>query len=521
MRTVLAVPLVSLLMAACGSTVATGHDVSIGTTGLGSTGDGLGGTGQGTTGGTSGLGSGTTGQLGAGSGGTTGGSTGSLGTTGGGSGSTGVTSPLAVGPGVTATTIAVGLPYSVNSKTAAAALGASGAGVGGGDGKLQWQIVLADINAHGGVLGRKLVPVFHEEDSTDQTPLAEQQKQACSEWTEDHKVFAVIAPDADPGESLLACVHHAGAAQIYVDLTRSDAQTFARYPYYLEAGTLGMDRLAAAWPGALARQSYFTGWNPASGAPGPLPVKVGIVSFGDAATVRAVEHQLKPALAAAGHPVFDWVQVSYPNGAADNGRSISEVQAATLKFNSDHVTHVLPFDAQGAGIGAFFAEGANQQRYYPRYGLNTGVGAQTLHDTGLWPTAQLHGAVGFGWLPLIDIPFGSNPNNGAYSNDSRRYCVNLMAKHGEDMSSAIVQRQAIAKCDELRFLKQALEAGGAPTRQALVVGANRLGGGFRSGLTFSTRYDARHHDGVAAARDFAFDATCDCFRYTSPPRTVP
>jgi hypothetical protein len=409
----------------------------------------------------------------------------------------------------------------VNSQAAAAALGAAGDGVGGGDDRVQWKILLDDLNAHGGVLGRKVLPVFHAEDSTDQSPTVQQEQAACADWTEDHKVFAVIAQEVDPSNALLTCIQKAGVAQLYSDLTRSDALTFAQFPYYLETGTLRMDRVAAAWPAALQRQGFFTGWNTATGAPGPMPVKVGVISFGDRVTVRSVEKHLKPALAAIGHPVVDWVRVSYPNSAADNGRSISETQAATLKFNADSITHVLPFDAQGAGIGAFFSSTADSQRYYPRYGLNSGVGAQTLHDTGLWPSSQLRGAMGFGWVPLLDLPFTENPATGAYANSSRRSCIALMSAHGADMTSAIVQRQAVAKCDELRFFKQALEAGGAPNRQALVVGAHRLRSGFAAGMTFSTFYDPTHHDGVASARDFAYVESCGCFRYTSAAFPVP
>jgi hypothetical protein len=512
-----------LLLAGCGSTV----QVSSSTTTTDAS--GLGGT-------TGGVGTATGGELPAGtSGATSGGTTGTSGSVGnGGTGSTGGTTtgalpggsvggPVRVGPGVTATTIAVGLPYAVNSKAAASALGVAGDGVGGGDDRQQWKTVLDDVNAHGGVLGRKLVPVFHAFDSTDQTPLAQQEEQACSDWMQDHKVFAVIAQEADPSESLMACLHRKGAAQLYVDLTRSDDRTFAKYPYYLEAGTLRMDRVASVWPGSLARQGFFTGWNTTTAAPGPQPVKVGVISFGDPTTVRAVRQFLKPALRAVGHPLADsdWVQVSYPNSTAGNAGSISETQAATLKFSSSGVTHVLPFDTQGAGIGGFFARGADSQQYYPRYGLNTGVGAQTLHDTGnFWPGSQLRGAMGFGWLPLLDLPFADNPNNGPWSSDSRRACVALMSKHGEDMTSAVVQRQAIAKCDEVRFLKEALEAGGAATREALVLGAHRLGTGFRSGLTFSTRYDVSHHDGVAAVHDFAWNTACGCFRYTGGLRPI-
>jgi hypothetical protein len=36
----------------------------------------------------------------------------------------------------------------------------------------------------------------------------------------------------------------------------------------------------------------------------------------------------------------------------------------------------------------------------------------------------------------------------------------------------------------------------------------------------STRFDARHHDGVAAVRDFAWSTACGCFRYTGALRPV-
>jgi hypothetical protein len=103
----------------------------------------------------------------------------------------------------------------------------------------------------------------------------------------------------------------------------------------------------------------------------------------------------------------------------------------------------------------------------------------------------------------------------------RKACLNLMSAHGQNVSAAIVQRQVIGKCDELQFLKRALEAGGAPTREALLAGAYRLGSSWVSGMTFTTRFDARHHDGAASFRDFAWNESCSCFRYTSGLRPLP
>ena len=427
----------------------------------------------------------------------------------------GTAATVAAAPGVTATTIAVGLEYSVNSQQAAAALGAAGGGVGGGDGKAQWEILLKDINDHGGILGRKLVPVWYVDDATSTQSLDQKEQEACAQYTQDHKVFAVVQAEATTAETLLNCVSKAGAVQLYEDATRADATTFQRYPYYLETGDLRMDRVAAFWPQALQSQGYFSPWDTTRGASGTLPAKVGIVSFDDPTTVRAVEKQLEPALKAVGHPAADWIRVQYPTGEADNGTAISAIEAAELRFASEGITHVLPFDAQGAGVGAFFAQGADSQKYYPRYGLSSGNGAQTLVDAGVWPASQLNGAMGYGWVPLLDLRLGDNPDNGGTSNAARRYCVTLMAKHGQSVGSAIVERQVTTKCDTLHFLQRALEtAGRGVTRDAVVLGANAIGAGFQSGQTFSTLFDASHHDGVAQARNFAYQSACGCFRYT-------
>ena len=93
----------------------------------------------------------------------------------------GDTTSARVAPGVTATTIALGLEYTVNSQQAAAALGAAGNGVGGGNGKNQWEIILKDINDHGGVLGHKLVPVWYVDDSTSSQSLDQKEQEACAQ----------------------------------------------------------------------------------------------------------------------------------------------------------------------------------------------------------------------------------------------------------------------------------------------------------------------------------------------------
>ena len=535
MRPALPLLLCVAALTACGSTVAQtgaasggatlvqGGDPSLSVPGAGGA-DGLGGAGTpaGAAGAGAQQGSAGAGSVGGvGSAGTAGtgvppGATGSAGgstSTGGGAGPAGGAG--LTGPGVTASTISIGLSYTRNAQEAAAALGASGDGAGGGDGKRMWDAVVRSVNDAGGVLGRKLAPVYHVFDATSSEPQASQEQAACETWTRDNKVLWVSYYG---GETVTPCLHKAGVAHSSSSLTDASTSFYREHPYYVEAGMLQMDRIAAQLPGRLDAQRFFSAWDTVRGAAGGAqPVKVGIVSFNDARTVHAVDTLLVPAVKrlVPGEP--EVVQVAYPRSSAENATSITQTQNATLRFRDAGVTHVIPFETVGAGIGVFFAQGADQQKYYPRYGLSSGNGAQLLLDQGLWPTGQTRGAVGMGWLPLVDLSNADNPDSGPDSNDARRSCVALMTKDGIDVSAAIVKRQALEMCNTVRLLKAALEAGGGSVhRDAFLAGVHALGTSFQSGLTFGTRFGPDHHDGVALVRPFAFTSACGCFRYSGP-----
>lgn len=510
-----------LVVTACGSTVsvtgtaASGNGLGVGDASTpapiaGGTGSAPGGSVGSATGSASGGATSTTGSAGTGTSGTTTGDTAG--------GTTALPGGNAVG--VTATTITVGLPYSVNSKAAAAALGVSGAGVGGGDQRAQWKAIIDDINSHGGVLGRKVVPQYHAFDSTSTQSLDQQYQAACSDWTQDHHVFAVLEGDSTQAQTLLQCLSKKGVVQVWESPTLSDTATFKRFPHYIEVGTLGMDRVARAWPKQLLNLDYFSGWNTVTGTPAKVPAKVGILTFDNQVSVNAVDTILVPALKAMGlTPIV--AKVLYPSAEADNGTSIAQIQNAVLKFKASGVTHVLPYDSQGAGILGFFAQGANSQKYYPRYGLSSNDGAQILYNTNLIPKAQLNGAVGFGWEPFLDVSDAYNPDNGPDSNSARRSCLALMKKNGQDVSSSIVKRQAIQGCDQFSFLKAALgKSGGNPTPASFLTGVDSMGESFVSGVTFRTHFDSLQHNGVAAVRAFGYVPACDCFRYTGPLTTV-
>jgi hypothetical protein len=88
-------------------------------------------------------------------------------------------------PGVTATTIRVGIPY-----VDVAAVKAVGVDIDWGSVPDAFNAVIDNINAHGGINGRKIVPYIVAVDPTGTAPAAT----ACTELTQDDDVFVAIAP---------------------------------------------------------------------------------------------------------------------------------------------------------------------------------------------------------------------------------------------------------------------------------------------------------------------------------------
>jgi Periplasmic binding protein len=87
--------------------------------------------------------------------------------------------------GVTATTIRVGIPY-----VDVAAVKAVGVEIDWGSVPDAFNSVIKDINAHGGINGRKIVPYIVAVNPTGTAPAAT----ACTQLTQDDGVFVAIAP---------------------------------------------------------------------------------------------------------------------------------------------------------------------------------------------------------------------------------------------------------------------------------------------------------------------------------------
>lgn len=423
--------------------------------------------------------------------------------------------------GVTATAINVGIPYNPSANQQLASLGFSA--LAGGDVKQYFSIVINDQNKHGGILGHQINPIYDTISNDPNKTQAQGDQEECSYFTEDHKVYATFLAGTDDTSRRCLTNGHV-SVMLTENLTTSTAAVFQRYPNYIEMSTLDYDHTADPWVASLVRQHYFDGWDPTTGAAVKgKPAKIGIITSDEPGIRRSTQQSLLPALARAGHPVDpDLVAyITFPQTTNDDATAINDVQNAELKFFQSGVTHVIIND-YAAGFTAFFTRDADSQHYHPRYGLSSQSGAQTLYSSGVIPKGQLNGAIGLGWDPALDLQASDNPDNGPYSNDTRRACLALFQKNGVTFGgSPTAEAQALAICDMVWGLRAILTAAGAPlTTNTYAVGVQRVGRSFTAATTLGSFLTPDHRAAVGAAADWSYASSCDCMRYVSRPYQV-
>lgn len=522
----------ALALTACGSTVQNtggGAGSALSQNG-GSANEGLGtapGTAQGAGPGGSGTtatGAGTTGGSGFGTGGIAGAVNGAGGTAGGttsggasgGTGSFGTSGTTTsgggrLGPGVDAKYINVGIVYTKNGAAGNAAIG--GGGISSSNEKDNADAVIAEINAHGGVAGRKLRAVYATYDATSSQPAGAQDQAACDALTKDNKIFAVTTSGLT--DVFPKCMQSAGVTVLTSGaIIDQDIAKLREFPTLFQLGTLSQDRMMREEAKSLGRQQYYTGWNTTTGSASPAtPTKVGILTLDDPRWTRPLKSILLPALKAAGHPVAsaDVQLVPMAHTTGDAGAQAQAVGNAVLRLRSDGVTHLVILDAS-ATITIFFATAAKNQGYYPRIGANSATGMQALTDAKIGGNNIFKGAVGLGWFPSLDLPQADAVK---HQGPATKKCLEIINRRtGQSLSSGNGASLALIACDTGYFLKAAADrAGGNLTQGGLVAAAESLGTSFTTALYGASRLGPDRHDALEPGYDMAWDTSCTCAKY--------
>jgi ABC-type branched-subunit amino acid transport system substrate-binding protein len=405
-------------------------------------------------------------------------------------GATGSDAAPAARPGVKAATLApVEIGFLV-SKNADALFKAYGYGnLAPGDQETQVKVVVAYVNAHGGLAGHRITPVFGVWDAAGGDTVT-QREAACSNWLQDHHVQAIVAESFD---SFTGCATKAHVPLIVGNLYPVTGPQYARATTMLSTMVPTDDRLLPAWVDRLAEGGYFT----------PAPVRIGVVYVDTPDQHYSLDHVLKPALARRGQSVADSFALPL-----DVAQAVAQESNAVLQFKAHGVDHVMFLDT--GGMALTFLPQAESQGYRPRYAMHS-YSSPALVQSAV-PQAQLVGAMAAGWLPSVDVAAAQRPRPTA----AATLCVSLMQKAGQDMSSDSARSSALNYCDRTFLLQAASNAAPSFTPAGIMAGLTRLGSSYESAVGFGQDFRTRR-DGPAVMRLSAFSKDCSCFKYVSGP----
>ena len=433
----------------------------------------------------------------------------------------GGTGPAATtqGLGVTPTKIYIGVTYSTGNDEANRALGNN---LTTGDQQADAQAVINDINEHGGVAGRKLVPVWYDYQQTDARPYATIDNEACAKFTQDNHVFAVAGDGIT--DNFAACVTRAGAMMVASasGIIGPDKAYFERFPYVFNIGYPTQDRMMAEEVRSLVRQDYFSGWNSATGTPAKAnPAKLGIISFDTSSWNTPLDHVMLPMLRQAGHPVdpANVQRITYPSDTNQVAGSVADIQSAVLKFRQNGITHVIVLDGNGS-MTLHMLNNMRGQHYYPRLGVNSATGVEVLATQYHEDAQSFNGAVGLGWLPILDLPPGDGDK---YFTSHTKDCIRMVEKRtGQKFADVNAASVALGYCDQLYLLASGINrAVGVLNRDAVSTALEALGGSFPAAGTHGVYFSPTRHDGIEFGYDLKYDADCGCTKYVRGPFRIP
>jgi hypothetical protein len=398
-------------------------------------------------------------------------------------------------PGVTDNEIEIGVEALTNVGAAYAAIGYNGVVPTDADVKNIADAIADAVNRRGGIAGRKMVPVLHLTDITQGTHDTRGQA-ACSFFTEDHHVFAVVA-QGNHGDAFASCL-----AQRHVPLIDDansqplDDGDLARLaPYVWSPGKLDLSRFGA-YIDTLSSAGFFT--------PGS---KVGLLRYDTQNQVRARDNVIIPALARHGIQLTDDFGFSAAQSVSDLSLTAAQATNAAVRFRGKGIDHVIFLPSAGV-ITTVFPVAAEDQQYRPRYGITTAELPNNMTSNS--PPGQLDNALLVGWSTSTD-------RGTSFVNDGNPlwvYCRAVMREHGTLEAGAY-------GCGAYFFLQEALARATEASAVGIRGGADKLGRTRWSTGSYGTNIKPGHFDGTGAVVLYRYEGGCGCFEPSGGPTDLP
>jgi len=404
---------------------------------------------------------------------------------------------LTVSHGVVNGHIQIGIAWVDASQANVVLKGLAGGNAKVGDSKAQAQAVVDYLNAHGGIAGLTIDPVYYQFNASNlETPSgrAQETQAECAYWTQDHHVFAVLVVLA-PDDNLLSCaaktqtpIISAGFGQVADDVQYGQIPNLLYWPSGVtvdQRETLVVDRMVQS--GELTPKS-----------------KVGVLIEGDSGMFkRAASRTLLPALQRNNIPVAS--QVVYPDFID------APWDSYVLQFRQAGVNTVYFGASEGGGWSAlFFTRAASNQKWYPQFIMASDLSVDGIGTLGAPDEAPyIHGT---GWLPFADTGNSSPLSaNGAL-------CKKIMNSISQPDHDTL--NMGVGYCETLFFLEAALANSTNITPAGIGAGAAGLGTGFAPVLTRGSSFTAAIHYGANVVQDFVYNASAKSMAYVGKPATI-
>ena len=368
------------------------------------------------------------------------------------------------------------------------------------------EALVKEYNAHGGIAGRKIVPIYADTDTASNRWDADFAA-ACATFTQDHKVVAVLGYVFDFQPPLEDCLRAKGIPHLSTTFNVPDAATMRRYPLLEALATPRIERRSIAKIDGAIRDKVLTSRK-----------RLGVVMDTCPGTERAWDTKVLPYLKSRGITPTAVERLSCGQGSSDNGRAIREIQNAILRMRSARIDTVMPHSvSEGPGIFVFSVE-AQAQRWTPTYIVSTLVNAAVLGSQ--MPPEQAANMHGYGWMPAQDVP----PSKWPPVSSSGKRCIDMVRKQGLTPSSAVDYSFVLNTCEALFLYERALRVTNGSHDGRLVIGAiEAIGKTFTSALNLEggSFYSETAHDAPSRVRHFAWDGDCGCFTYRGASRPLP
>jgi hypothetical protein len=363
--------------------------------------------------------------------------------------------------------------------------------------------MLSYFNAHEGIAGHAIKPVYVRLDSKTDTEQAGQL--ACTALTQDNTVDLVLSLGF-ASETLYSCLKKEGVSIFSPGTWAADEQWLAQYPNVFLPEAVRADRyMPQVIASAVQRGTLKAG------------DKLGVLVEGCPWGERVYDKVIVPTAQRYGVTTEKAAVTCITNIVSDLTTVTQDLTRDALQLATKGATHVMALTAAEGFFDAFFSQVAGSQNYLPKYLVSSNANVFNTTD----PKGTVHfspdavkNIIGIGWQPFMDLGSKAQPASSAQS-AQQALCRRADSTMGGALADTTDGRyfkmgMFYATCDTLLAIKTALLSNGNrfgigdmalgfQTVLAKGVSAFAAGGRYGGG--------AFRHDGLSLASPLTYSTT--------------